>query len=259
LIHGLSLAYDPSFLPGLSLFVDRVCLVPWSWENLKYILPVADNTIEDQKASLGMSWIFPQVGLEIYGEFGIDDYVYGGAIGYLRHPFHTTVYMFGLKKMVIAMPTKQIYGEIIFEANWMEMTQTFYYHGNLVKYSFYRHHQILQGYTNGGQWLGVAGSPAGNSQILNFVLYYPRGVSKLLIGRNNPDTNYIITHGGHDNNYWANFDIGIETTYYVLPSLSLTGGFIYNLIIDEHYQKTADRDDILKNNFSLQMAIKWTI
>ncbi|MDR2535421.1 MAG: capsule assembly Wzi family protein, partial [Treponema sp.] len=55
MFHGLSFAYAPSFLPGLTLFINRVALVPWAWENLKYIFPSDNNTIEDQKASFGFS------------------------------------------------------------------------------------------------------------------------------------------------------------------------------------------------------------
>jgi hypothetical protein len=259
MIQALSFAYKPSFLPGLTLSVNRACLVPWGWENLRYIFPGSGNTIEDQKASFGASWLFPSVGFEIFGEMGIDDYVYGGFLGLLRHPFHTNVYTFGLKKTVLSLPADQIYGEFIFEFNWMEMTQTFYYRGNLVPYSFYRHHQILQGYTNSGQWLGNASSPGGNSQIINFNVYYPKGVSKLIISRNNPDTNFTITHGGHDNNYWANFNLGVETTHYILPSLSLTGGLLYNMIINDRYKNNPKGGDSHKHNFSVALSAKWTI
>jgi hypothetical protein len=258
MFHGLSFSYAPSFLPGLTLSANRACLIPWEWENLKYIIPKSANTIEDQKMSLAASWMFPQVGFEVYGEVGIDDYLYGGTIGVIRHPFHTNVYTFGLKKAVLSLPAKHIFGEIVFEFNWMEMTQTFYYRGNLVHYSFYKHHLILQGYTNSGQWLGNASSPGGNSQMVNFIVYYPKGFFKLIVSRNNPDTNYIITHGGHDNNYWANFNFGVETLRFILPSLSFTGGLLYNLIIDEQYKKNND-EDILKHNISLHFSLKWTI
>ncbi|MDR3191686.1 MAG: capsule assembly Wzi family protein, partial [Treponema sp.] len=39
MFHGFSLAYAPSFVPGLTLSVNRVCLVPWERENLKYMFP----------------------------------------------------------------------------------------------------------------------------------------------------------------------------------------------------------------------------
>jgi len=259
MIHGLAFAYAPSFLPGLTLFTNRVCLVPWDWENIKFIFPSNDNTIEDQKASFGFSWIFPQVGFEVYGELGIDDYVADGFFGYIRHPFHTNVYTAGFKKAVQIIPEKTISGEIIFEFNWMEMTQTFYYQGHLVNYSFYMHHQLIHGYTNKGQWLGNGSSPMGNSQLLKFILYYPKGNSHIIIARNNPDTNFIITHGGHDNNYWANFTIGFQTAYFIHPSLLLSGGLLYDLIIDQYnHRDFVTNNNTLIHNFSLNIAIKWS-
>jgi hypothetical protein len=258
MLHGLSFAYAPSFLSGLTLFANRTNLVPWSWENLKFIFPSSENTIEDQKASLGFSWLFPSIGFEVYGEVGIDDYVADGLLGYLRHPFHTNVYTAGLKKALSIVPRKSLYGEIIFEFNWMEMTQTFYYQGKLVYYSFYRHHQILQGYTNKGQWLGAGSGGAGNSEILKFVLYYPTGNSAITISRNNPDTNYVITHGGHDNNYWANFNAGIQTAYFIHSSILLSGGLVYNLIIDQYNKRDPEtNENTLIHNFSLHLGAKW--
>ncbi|MDR2484671.1 MAG: capsule assembly Wzi family protein, partial [Treponema sp.] len=56
MFHGLSFAYAPSFLPGLTLCANRVCQIEWRWKNLKYMFPVDDNTIEDQKMSFGVSW-----------------------------------------------------------------------------------------------------------------------------------------------------------------------------------------------------------
>ena len=260
MIHGLAFAYAPSFLPGLTLFANRICLVPWEFENLKYIFPSSDNVIEDQKASFGFSWMFPKVGFEVYGEIGIDDYVIDGFVGYARHPFHTTVYTAGLKKALQIIPEKAIKGEIIFEFNWMQMTQTFYYKGHLAKYSFYMHHQLIHGYTNKGQWLGNGSSPIGNSQILKFILYYPKGNSQIILARNNPDINYVITHGGHDNNYWANFIVGIQSAYFIRPSLLLSGGLLYDFIINQYNRREpVSNDNMLVHNFSLQFAIKWNL
>ena len=100
MIHGLAFAYAPSFVPGLTLFANRVCLVKWDWANLKYLWPKEENTHvgekgagEDQKMSLGFDWIFPQVGFEVYGEVGKDDYS-----SLKVYPLRTIVYTVGLKK-----------------------------------------------------------------------------------------------------------------------------------------------------------------
>ncbi|MDR3343281.1 MAG: capsule assembly Wzi family protein, partial [Treponema sp.] len=217
MFHGLSLAYAPSFLSGLTLSVNRVCLVPWEWENLKYVIPLAENTIEDQKASFAFSWIFPQVGFEVFGELGIDDFIGGGVWQYIRNPFHTTIYTAGLKKTVNIVPKKQIYGKIIFESNWFEKTQDY----QLTGYSFYFHHLITQGYTNGGQWLGSGIGSGGNSQYLAFDVYYPQGNTLFFITRNNPDQDYldkdaaIKTARPYPYFSKANFVVGFYTNYFI--------------------------------------------
>jgi hypothetical protein len=278
MIHGFSFAYAPSFLPGLTLFVNRVCLVPWEWENLKFIFPSEENTIEDQKASFGFSWIFPQVGFEVYGEMGIDDYVPDKTLGYIRHPFHTTVYTGGFKKTLQIKPEKRIYGEIIFEFNWMEMTQDFQFEW---PYSFYFHHQLTHGYTNKGQWLGNGLGSGGNSQYLAFALFYPHGTSSLFIQRNNPDNDYLYKNAVYDNaenimlraknkdHNKANFNVGITTDYLLTKNFNLSGAIVYNLIINSFYERTKGPDGITSNpvtgrneykhNFYFSLSVKWKI
>ena len=268
MFHGFSFAYAPSFLPGLTLFANRVCLVPWEWKNLKYIFPNNNNTLEDQKASFGFSWIFPQVGFEVFGELGIDDFISDRFMGMLRHPFHTTVYTGGLKKTMQIKPEKYIYGEIIFEFNWMEMSQDFQFQW---PYSFYFHHQMIHGYTNRGQWLGNNSSPGGNSQYLSFKLYYPKGNSSFFISRNNPDNNYLYqkaiyssAEGGmldmevrrHNK---ANFNVGLNSIYFFKTYFLFSGGIVYNLIINPEYKIKNESRRIYQHNISFPLYLKFTL
>jgi hypothetical protein len=278
MIHGLSFAYAPSFLPGLTLFANRICLAPWAWENLSYIIPEKMQETEDQKLSLGFSWILPQVGFEVYGELGIDDYTKDiGTGAYLRHPFHTTVYTAGLKRSLQIIPEKKIYGELIFEFNWMEMTQDFQFEW---PYSFYFHHQLTHGYTNRGQWLGAGSGWAGNNQFLAFILYYPQGTSSLFIQRNNPDNNYLFKNAIYDtasdpslraknqHHYKANFNIGVNSCYFITKYINVSGGIVYNMIINPFYKRTKetdnmsdkpnepDGDNVFLHNFSFQLGVK---
>jgi hypothetical protein len=268
MFHGLSFAYAPSILPGLTLFVNRVCLVPWEWQNLKYFWPAKTYTIEDQKASFGASWIFPAVGFEIYGEMAIDDYVSGKVLGYIRHPFHSTVYTAGLKKTLKISRQKKMFGEILFEFNWTEMTQDFQFEW---PYGFYFHHIIKQGYTNRGQWLGSGIGAAGNSQYLAFKLYYPKGHSLLFVSRNNPDNNYLYKEAvyasaenkelarNNSNSNKANFLIGLHSGYYLTSSFLLSGGLTYDLIINPFYGPTKAGEILtLVHNLSFQLALKWS-
>jgi hypothetical protein len=191
MIHGLALSYAPSVLPGFTLSANRTCIVKWHWKNLSYVIPRAENTDvgeqgagEDQKMSLAASWLFPKVGLEIYGELGLDDY---GAAG-VKYPFHTMTYTVGLQKAMTINSEKDIYGKLNFEWNNMEMSQDFQFQW---PYSFYFHNQITQGYTNEGQILGNGYSPGGNSQYLSYSVYYPKGKTTVFVHRFNPDNNYV--------------------------------------------------------------------
>ena len=268
MFHGFALAYAPPFLSGLTLFFNRVCLVPWKWKNLKHLFPSSDNKEEDQKFSFGFSWIFPKVGFEVYGELGIDDFVPDGfPHGYTRYPLHTMMYTVGLKKTIPIVPAKKIYGELLFEFNWMEMSQDFQFQW---PYSPYFHHQLTHGYTNRGQWLGAGTGWAGNSQYLEFKLCYPKGTSSLFIHRNNPDNNFLYskavyssaTDGELNEMYFkswkANLAIGMTTNYFFTNILSLGGGFVYNLIINPYYyfNKSSYWKDEFIHNFSLQLLIK---
>jgi hypothetical protein len=255
--------------------------VAWDWENLKYLFPSRDNIDEDQKASFGLSYLFPSVGFEVYGELGIDDFVFGGPEGYLRYPFHTMTFAAGIKKTMAIVPSRNIYGTIIFEWNSMEMSQDFQFQW---PYSFYFHHNIRQGYTNKGQIMGAGSGSAGNSQYLEFKLYYPQGFSSLFITRNNPDNNYIfskaITTSARDpdmafrwENWEANFNVGLTSLYYITRDISIGGAVIYNLIINPLFgdkrgnpdifmpPQTGDMDDNPKtymHNISLNLYIRYS-
>jgi hypothetical protein len=122
----------------------------------------------------------------------------------------------------------------------------------------------MHGYTNRGQLLGNASSPGGNSQYLRFVLFYPKGSSALFISRNNPDNNYLYSSAvgsAADSNgysrifsFKSNFNVGIETIYFVNSSLMVSAGIIYNYIINAYYKPFyADS----RNNFSFNLGLKW--
>jgi hypothetical protein len=268
MIHGLSFAYSPSFLPGFTLFLNRICLIPWEIENLKYIIPSDDNTIEDQKASFGFSWIFPQVGFEVYGELGVDDYVPDyTSQGYIRYPLHTLMYTVGLSKVIPLVPSRKIYGKLYFEWNSMEMPQDSLYQRY---FSPYFHHIIVHGYTNKGQFLGAGTGWGGNSQYLEFKLYYPRGSSSLFIHRNNPDNNFLygkVIDNSIDyfdqvvkytKTHKANLAVGTDTNYFITNAFNLGGGFIYNMIINPYYYlyKSDYWKDSFIHNFSLYIFMK---
>jgi hypothetical protein len=244
MINALSAAYTPSFIPGLTLGLNRIFLTKWSWSNLDYIGRLftlsRSNTIEDQKASFTADWLFPHVGFEVYGELGIDDF----SSRRWNYPFHTMTYTVGLKKSFTVVKQKNIYGELIFEWNNMEMSQDFQYQW---PYNFYFHSIITQGYTNEGQLLGTGYGAGGNAQYLGYKLYYAKGSTLLFIYRYNPDNDYIYsftTNSAATNTdadidsyrqFKTSFTQGITQVYYVTRNLMLSGTFARNNISRAEY------------------------
>jgi len=276
MFHGMTFAYAPSFLPGLTLFANRVSLVSWDWENLIHFFPSSHNTdADDQKMSLGFSWLFPQVGFEVYGELGIDDFTtwITGAprwTGYLRNLYHTMVFTLGTRKALTISERHNLFGQLIFEWSHMEMSKTFQFQW---PYSFYFHHQLIHGYTNRGQWLGNGFNPGGNAQYFEFRLFYPGGTSSFFIHRFNPDNNYIYQHaiwGEHnpDDPHGINFIkgfrahvvAGINTHHRLTRNLSIGGTFAYNFILNPFYfhNKTDPNHEEFKHNFHFSLTVRYT-
>lgn len=287
LIHGLSMSYSPSFMKGFTINANRICIVHASWENMGYIIPAYDNTHigahdlsgEDQKMSITADWAFPQVGFEIYGEIGIDDFLPSGDSiiqGYLRWPFHTASYTVGAKKTFEHKNHPELKSILIFEWNNTEPSQDYQM---WAFYNFGFHGQLKQGYTNRGQWLGSGYGYGGNSQHLEYRLYYPKGSTTITLGRNNPDNSYVFgqtvntkaqENGSYSTAYrWlsafkANAYVGVDTSYYVNSNFIIGGGILYDLIINNTYEPEKNesglyRINTLDHNFQLRFTAKYII
>lgn len=284
-ISGFTITYAPPFLKGFSLGMAKVTLNKWGENFWQYALPFfAGNTIktsennsgEDQKASIYADWLFEKVGLEIFGELAFDDFLVNGftLYEYERYPFHALSYTVGMKKTVEVSKKKNLRGLIQFEWNSSEVSRDYeLWYGSA--YNYGTHGQITQGYTNKGQWLGSGYGYGGNNQILSFTLYSHHGYEKFFIQRNNPDNNYIwaktvgadkATTQYYANRYYtafkANFNIGIEEMWYILPKLSLRAAFIYNKIINPQYNPLLNDEGKYRtynyiNNFSINCTIKY--
>ncbi|MDR0401222.1 MAG: capsule assembly Wzi family protein [Treponema sp.] len=274
--HGFSFAYAPSFLPGLTISFNRVCLAPWEFNSLKYIAASgqAENTAaEDQKGSMGMDWIFSGAGLEIYGELGIDDFVPGRIKGYIRYPFHTMVYTAGIKKTLNILPGKGLYGQIIFEWNNREMSQDFQFQWPA---SFYSHGSGIS-YTQKGQILGAGTGWAGNSQFLMLRIFYPKGASSVFIHRSNPDNNFVYSQAIYtsadsekERKYFTGFrsdlTTGLNAQYFLKGNISIGGGAAYTFIVNPYYfysdpagTSFKEWNDVYGHNFSFSFTVKYSL
>ena len=287
MLNALSVSYAPSFIPGFSLGMNRIFITKWKLSNLKFLGRLfttshensyeTDND-EDQKIAFYADWIFPRIGLEVYGELGIDDFTSNEK----TNPFHTAIYTVGLKQY-IPVPLKKLFpkmpdfmnlhSELLFEWNNFEMSQDFQFQWPYLGY--YAHGSIGQGYTNNGQILGAATSTFGNSQYVSYKIYYPKGSTKLYFHRFCPNNNFtnsqsvlsskkfssdVITAGSEDFNsaYYANYetyyDFGIETNFFVNRNINVNAGFDWVEIINWHYWQGRE-----KRNLRLSFGMKYNL
>lgn len=261
MINGFAVAYSPSFIPGMTLSVNKICLCKWDDRSINYFNPFYDsNEIEDQKASFGIDWIFPQVGFELYGELGIDDYSYRK----MPNPFHTAIYTIGAKKTFSIIKKYGIFAELMFEWNNFEMSQDFQLQWKYMGY--YSHSLISQGYTQNGQIIGAGSGYFGNSQYLGVKVYYKKGFINIFAHRNAPDNNYIYNMSVNDGDnfsqlskdYWArfktHFSVGIDTAYFITSHLLIDSAFVYTHTLYNTYK--AGEDFI--SNFGIKVQLKYT-
>ncbi len=270
LISGLAVAYAPAITPGLTFFLNRTYLSPWEAESAKSLLSLffvdlsggGAQDVWDQRASIGFDYLLSSVGLEIYGELGINDYA-PSLEAYIRYPFHSMVYLTGIRKSIAFPNQSDIKGELIFEWLSLEVSQDYQ-----LQYpaSFYMHYQILQGYTNEGQWIGAGIGTGGNSQYLGLRIYYPRGFSEAFIQRVNPDNDYIYTmaHGTANENtetrskdFRADLSFGITTAYNFSHRLTISGGLVLVQMHNQLYYSPSYGETERTYNFRITTGLQY--
>ena len=270
MLNALSASYSPSFIPGFTIGINRIFMTYWRMENLKYIFRLftdrRENALassgndEDQKVSVFAEWAFPKVGFTIYGEFGRDDF----SSDEDSNPFHTAIYTIGAKQN-IPLPFG-LKSELNFEWNNFEMSQDFQLQWPYLGY--YAHGFVHQGYTHKGQIFGAGSGAFGNSQFIQYKVYYPKGYTALKFHRYCPNNNSVYskavktkadaTEGPIYTKWYANFETyfvyGIESDYYITPQFSVNAAFNYIYIIHSNYDYSENL-----NNFNLQLLLKYCL
>jgi hypothetical protein len=186
LLTALVVDYTPRWLPRLSVGFSRVQLQVWKdlrfrdWfpfiqsfekKNLSgewYEDPLGDNPLDNQLASVFARWVFPESGLELYGEFAREDHENSWEM-VIREPDHSSAVLLGLQKVWrsggrwIRVQAEATDLQIFFPAGNLRGNPTFYTHGNDLSYTYQG--QLL------GAWIG----PGSDSQLLAVDVFGPRG------------------------------------------------------------------------------------
>ena len=251
MINALSASYAPSFIPGLTIGLNRIFLNRWDMKNLSYFWRLftasndndTDGDGEDQKVSFFADWVFPKIGFKVYFEYGFDDF----SSNMFSNPFHTGIYTAGAAQ-IIPLKSDKLGSELSFELNFFEMSQDFQLQWQYGGY--YTHGKIRTGYTNRGQVVGAGSGEFGNSQFVQYRLYYPKGETSIFFHRYCPNINYVHNKAVNADaskpseiweNYYASYEtyitLGIKTEYFVTDSLLLSGGGDLIFQVNRMYQK----------------------
>lgn len=270
LISGIAAAYSfPGFFKGLSIGFNRTMLSKWnemdSYGLFRIFIPImnGDHDAADQRFSLTFNYLLPVAGLDIYLEWARNDF--SPNMDYvIRYPFHTQGWTFGTQK---SFDFNSKYGlKILLELTYLECSADY---DRLINWysTFYSHGEILQGYTNKGQWLGAGIGTGGNSQYLGFDFYFPRGSVTIFGRRNNPDldyTMYIDAKNDSENikagifnaeaNIRCKLDFGTSFNYFIMPKTSFTTSIVFE--DDRNYLNKAKENHHSEHRYNFNMSIR---
>jgi hypothetical protein len=182
--NSLNVGFEPSPVPGLFLGLTRAYVyavppeglttsqylgLPLLAPYLKESLQSSDNPTgqspDNQLTSFYFRWVFPESGLELYGEWGRDDHSWDFE-DFVTQPEHSSAAMAGLQKV---FPTSRGWIRLA-----VEVVRTLEKPTNNPPRPvpiFYTHYLVTQGYTNGGQMLGAGIGPQGDAQWLALDLF----------------------------------------------------------------------------------------
>jgi hypothetical protein len=273
LITGFSLAYTfPGLLQGLTAGFNRTMLSQWEDLNYKSIffllVPWANESMgfgtdeSDQRAAFIIDYLLPIAKLDIYVEWGRNDYS-SRIEQTIQYPFHTEGWTIGIKKSLNF--SNSLRGDFLLEITKLEGSQDY---DRLIPWttSFYVHHIIRQGYTNRGQWIGAGIGTGGNSQYFGFKLYYPKGYGQIFFQRRNPDLDYTwyIDSKLGNNGWFAHgnirtfLDFGLSGMYYFLPNFSLSASFVFRDEINPQNIRNTDGDYVFRYNVHGSLLVKYS-
>lgn len=182
--RGMTLGYEPSFVPGLTLGFTRTFTMRWDdsvrvrdyfrfFETVFKLARVSEDNprgedIDDQLLSLIVRWRAPGAGFEAYAEWARNDHS-GDFRDLLLEPDHSRAYTLGFQK---AFGDSAGWWRVRGEWTQLERSRTLDVRASP---AYYTHHIVTQGYTHRGQLLGAAIGPGSSSQFVSVDRFDPRG------------------------------------------------------------------------------------
>ncbi|RYF26393.1 MAG: hypothetical protein EOO42_01645 [Flavobacteriales bacterium] len=228
-LSGIALTYQPKWVPGLYLGVDRSFIVNRrdmgrgfaayfpifkSLPKESFVNPdrtnAEDESKQDQYISFSARYVLPESKAEVYLQYGRNDHSYDLRDAIVE-PEHTRAYVAGFRKLVPLVQEDEFI-QIGLEFTQLQQSTT---KENRDSQAWYTHYQVRDGYTNKGQVLGAGIGPGSNMQSLD--LAWVRGLKKigLLVERvvNNNDLLYRYAAASGEksqyiNRHWVDLAFG---------------------------------------------------
>jgi hypothetical protein len=177
IFNGIVVSFSPRFDKNLKFGLIRTFIlnendissdrgyIPMFQPFLKKNLPEGEgggNDPDDQRASVFVSWAFPSIDFQLYGEYARDDHNTDLRDLYFE-PNHIRAYTIGAQKQWENSIGKWSYTA---ELTQLETTNT-----KVVRFFeiFYTHTRVQRGYTNNGQYLGSHYGRGGNGWYMSLM------------------------------------------------------------------------------------------
>jgi hypothetical protein len=202
-LSGLTLGYQPKFLPGLTIGLTRLLYKEWPVGGVGFS-DIADvlgrffnpgktqpdssfgNDDADQMTSLVGRWVAPHDGLELYFEWARNDFA-GNLRDLLVQPDHSRSYTLGFQKR---LDSRGGPWRLTLELTMLGSSAVSLLRG--LAPTYYAHPRVLEGYTNRGQLMGAAIGPGSSSQYLGVDRYFRQGRWGIFLERARTDDDYAL-------------------------------------------------------------------
>lgn len=265
-LTGLALTYQPAFVNGLYLGATRMFYgyVDEGGPDLgdfflvlqgvrKERLATPDNPQgddrEDQILSLFMRWVFPESGLEVYGEWARNDHSWNFRDFFLE-PEHSQGYVMGLRKATRLQGERRL--AVGAEMINLQRGRTTEVRATPI---FYSHYIVRQGYTNNGQIIGSSVGPGGNAQIITSELWDDWGRARLTLQRKAHDNDAYYAYAEANNLdsccHHIGLSAGVDALWFLGP-MDLGGGLTLVREFNRYFQAGYD-----VWNLNLSLSARW--
>jgi hypothetical protein len=206
---GLTLGFTRAFLrtmPAEGLSLGEQIWGPYTGIRTN---PMDPTNGDNQLFSVFMSWVLPESGFEVYGEYARDDH-WEDWRDFIMELDHSRAYTVGVEK-VFALRRSNHRLRIAGETTTLSMSGT--YRSGRGGPSFYTHSQVAQGYTHMGQLLGAPIGPGSDAQHISADYFTPSLMGGLYVERIRYDSDayyanfaYLFANRAHD----AEWTIGVR-------------------------------------------------